>query len=286
MGTFDEPFMGRVQQDEIRVRLRDGQMIVGSYLTIAGMHFVHVRDGSPQGSVAGPFDAAVVIAVELLRTRDEVVADRRERARGERHIGREPITALDFRWRLESLAEAVAREPESKRKWELETQFDELADAIVLARSKRRWMLGEAKWKRHSNEPPTRVDLSGGDLSTANRFEPPRDWDFDPDPRRRRARRPIPPHVANDPKSIRNVLKALSAAGFNARRSVTSAVGDDSADVLIDFPGGKADGRFTATASRLANGDMEWTRPAWEGDTRAPGLRAAPGPSPRRISGR
>jgi hypothetical protein len=78
-----DPFAGRVQQDLLRVEMADGSTLEGSFLTQAGMAFVHVRDGSVHGRVEGPIDAASVRRVVLLRDRDSIVEERRIRRLGE-----------------------------------------------------------------------------------------------------------------------------------------------------------------------------------------------------------
>jgi hypothetical protein len=85
-----------------------------------------------------------------------------------------------------------------------------------------------------------------------------------------RRRRPVrPPHVAGDPVSTHNMLVALRKAGFEARVSIVGELTDDRADILVDFPGGKGDGRFLALGARNPHGRMEW-RHLWQGNgTRA-----------------
>jgi hypothetical protein len=54
-------------------------------------------------------------------------------------------------------------------------------------------------------------------------FARPRPQDFDPDPKVRRRRPPLPASVRRDPWSVPNMLAALKAAGLDARLNL---VGD------------------------------------------------------------
>lgn len=140
-----------------------------------------------------------------------------------------------------------------------------MADEIELAQTKRAWMIAVASWYTHSNQEPTKLDLSGGCMTTAQGFQRPRPQDFDPDRKVRRARVPVPEHVKNDPRSTRNMVKALNAAGFKARASVLSEITDDTAGLLVDFPGGKRKGRFSLDGKRNPQGRMTWTF-HWDGN--------------------
>ena len=125
-----------------------------------------------------------------------------------------------------------------------------------------------ARWAKFSNKEPTKIDLSGGDMTSAARFVRPRPQDFDPDPKLRRAAVKYPPEITSDPRSAPNMLKALRAAGFNARPSVLGETDFVArADLLVDFPGGKEKGRFALLGGRRKNGLWAW-RFGWEGRTR------------------
>jgi hypothetical protein len=259
------PFEGRDPDDVVRLVLADGTRREGSYMHQAGMHFLHERDGSMGGHVSGPYTAADVVSVTVLRTREEVRADRMERKLGDPVPGTVRRTRDGYEARLELLARMVASTGDRRRRDQIECQFDRLADEIQLAKTKRAWMIAVARWARHSNETPTKIDLSGGDATSAERFQRPRPQDFDPDVKVRRARVPIPPHVLADPRSTVNMVKALRAAGFNARASIYGEVTHDAADLLVDFPGGKEKGRFSLTGSREPDGSMRWSA-MWDGN--------------------
>ena len=261
-----------VARDVVRLAMKDGSAIEGSYLTQAGMHFVHVRDGTPIGKVLGPVDPDEVASFALLKGRDEVVAEIAERRMGEPVPGKLVETRDGFQARLERLAAAAAAAPDFRRRLEIEAQFDDAADRIQLARTKRNWMLAEAKWRRHSNEEPDRLEMAGGDLTVAARFQRPRPQDFDPDPAMRRRRVPLPDHVASDPRSPHNMMKALRSAGFLARPSLLSELTFDAVDLLVDFPGGKKDGRFLVRGKRGPDGAMRWSM-SWEGGDSSAAMR-------------
>lgn len=76
-------FEGYSHQDLLRVVLADRTVMQGSYQHIAGMNFLHIRDGSPMGRIEGPLDPHLVAEIQLLATKDEIHAERKSRLRGE-----------------------------------------------------------------------------------------------------------------------------------------------------------------------------------------------------------
>lgn len=263
--TPANPFAGCVQQDFLRVQFTDGSTMEGSFLAQAGMAFLHVRDGSMNGRVEGPIDASSVSRVILLKGRDELFEERRIRKLGEPVPGTLRRTRDGYEARLDALARAAAMVPIGRRRDEIEAQFNLVADEISLAKTKRHWLLAVSRWSRFSNRSPSKWDLSGGDMTSAERFSRPRPQDFDPDPKVRRARVPVPPHVSSDPRSVPNMIKALRTAGFHARPSIVGETTFEEADLLVDFPGGKQKGRFGLLGRRNAAGTMIW-RHEWEGN--------------------
>jgi hypothetical protein len=265
------PFAGRVQQDQLRVDMTDGSSLTGSFLTQAGMAFLHVRDGSVHGRVEGPIDPAAVRRVVLLKGRDEIVEERRLRKLGDLVPGTLRKSREGYEARLDALARAAAMAT-GRRRDEIEAQFDLVADEISLAKTKRNFMLAAARWNRFSNREPTKMDLCGGDMTSAERFSRPRPQDFDPDPKIRRARVPIPPAIAADPRSVPNMMKALRAAGFRALPSIVGETTFEEGDLLVDFPGGKEKGRFALIGRRNPSGNMAW-RALWEGNSSRADMR-------------
>ena len=268
------PFAGRSAGDVVRVVLREGGEVEGELLLIGGMRFVSVAGGPlGTGRCEGPFRGDDVASLTVLRTRAEVQDDRRTRRMGEPVPGTVRRTRDGYEARLELLARLAAATADPRRRDQVECQFESLADEIALARTKRAWMLAVARWARHSNREPEKIDLSGGDMSMADRFQRPRPQDFDPDPVVRRRRPVRPPHVASDSRSTHNMRAALRAAGFRVRVSVLGEATDDVADLLVDFPGGKEEGRFMVVGRRGPDGMMAW-RHSWDGNgSRADGIR-------------
>lgn len=264
------PFVGCRQQDVLVVTLADGRELRGSFLSQAGMAFIHCKDGSIIGKVEGPFTEEEVSSVKVVKTRDEVVEDRRERLLGDRFPGREPVTRDDYEYRLESLVKAAFRE-EGERRAQLLRQFEETADRVALAKSKRVWMIRAGDWATRSNSPPSLADLWFSDVASPSMISRPRPQDFDPDPRERRKRVPLPKEAVDDPLSVPNMLSRLRAAGFDA---VISLAGDpvwERAVVQIDLGPGRSM-RFNAHAARDAEGRIAW-KLNWGGNDSASALK-------------
>lgn len=264
--TIEALFKGCQPQDQIEMILADGRKLVGAFMTQAGMYFIHARDGGVHGKVHGPFADGEVTSVSVLKDRETIFNERFERSRGEPVAGTLRRTREGYEARLDTLARAAALAT-GKRRHQIELQFHDLAEELQLARTKRNHLLVVARWALISNREPTKLDLSGGDMTSAARFVRPRPQDFDPDPKVRRAAVRYPAEIMADPTSPPNMLKALRAAGFNARPSVLGETDSVSrADLLVDFPGGKEKGRFALLGGRRKDGTFAW-RFAWEGRT-------------------
>ena len=260
----------------VRLTLADNQVLTGHYTSRVGLHFLHRtgRDLPLVGEVTGPYGPGDVLAVEVVRTRAQVLADAYVRLHGERVPGREPVTRDDHEHRLQVLAVAVAAAHDDwQRQMQLHRQFREAADRIGLAPGKRAWLLNAAAWARRSNAPPTMADLWVDAVASPSCLARPRPQDFDPDPRARRRRADLPAHVVSDPHSIPNMLHALRAASLQAR---TTRLGDppwDRGHLQIEMPV-KGRSRFVAIAERDRQGRMAW-RVVWDGnhDSKAGRLR-------------
>ncbi|GJD90917.1 hypothetical protein BHAOGJBA_4461 [Methylobacterium hispanicum] len=260
-----DPFVGRDDQDELLVRFVDGRRIEGSLMRVAGMTFLQVRDGTMMGHAEGPFDPSEIASIAVLRTRQEVFDARYERQRGDPVPGQLVRTRDGYETRLDRLAKAAAYAEDGRRRRQIRAQFDDVADEIALAKTKRNWLMSVASWYRYSNQEPTKIDLSGGCMTTAMTFQRPRPQDFDPDPKVRRARVPVPEQVAADPLSTWNMMRVLRSFGYDARASVLGDVTWDAAGLLVDFPGGREKGRFSVEGKRDASGAMTWTY-FWDGN--------------------
>ena len=173
----------------MRLTLAGGQTLTGHYTSRVGLHFLHRtgRDLPLIGEITGPYGPGDVLAVEIVQTRAEVLADAYVRLHGERVPGREPVTRDEHEQRLQVLAGAVAAASDDwQRQMQLHRQFREAADRIGLAQGKRTWLLNAAAWARRSNAPPTMADLWVNAVASPSCLARPRPQDFDPDPRARR----------------------------------------------------------------------------------------------------
>lgn len=255
-------------QDALRLALEDGTEILGSHIMQAGMHFLHVRDGSIYGTVAGPFSPQQ--AVERTATRSEILRDRKARLRGAPFPGRAPETREDFAYRLELLARAIASETGDARRQELRYQFEDVADTICLATAKRTWLLAAGRFALTSNTPPTLRDLWFDDVASPSLIRRPRPRDFDPDRAERAKRDPAPPEVLAEPRSVPNMLSALRSRGLKA---VIALAGDpvyDRARIQVDLAPGRLT-RFDLDAERVG-GVTSW-RCRWAGNDSAAARR-------------
>ena len=255
----------------VSLTLADGRTLTGAYTSRVGLHFLHRtgRDLPLIGEVSGPYQPGDVLAVEVVRTRAQVLADAYVRLHGERVPGREPRTRDEHEQRLQALASAVAAANDGwQRQMQLHRQFREAADRIGLAQGKRTWLLNAAVWARRSNRPPTMADLWVDAVASPSCVARPHPQDFDPDPLVRR-RTALPAHVCADPWSIPNILHALRAASLKAR---TTRLGDppyDSGHIQIEMPI-RGRSRFVAIAHRNEHGRMAW-RWLWDGNDSAAG---------------
>ena len=86
-----------------------------------------------------------MVAVEVVRTRAQVLNDAYVRLHGERVPGREPHTRDEHEQRLQVLAGAVAAAGDDwQRQMQPHRQFHEAADRIGLTAGKRTWLLNAA----------------------------------------------------------------------------------------------------------------------------------------------
>lgn len=251
----------------VRLTLADGQVLTGHYTSRVGLHFLHRtgRDLPLIGEVTGPYGPGDVLAVEVVRTRAQVLADAYVRLHGERVPGREPVTRDEHEHRLQVLARAVAdAETDWQRQMQLHRQFREAADRIGLAQGKRTWLLNAAAWARRSNAPPTMADLWVDAVASPSCLARPRPQDFDPDTQARRRRIALPAHVRADPWSIPNILHALKAASLKVRVVRLGDPPHDAGHIQIDMPI-KGRSRFVAIAKRDRHGRMAWGV-VWDGN--------------------
>lgn len=260
------------EQDVVSIVTNDGDAFTGSYLTQARMHFVSIRNPVSMllNKVLGPFTDDDVQSIDIVKGRDEVLEDRHDRLRGERHPGREPVTREDYEYRLAVLAKAVAA-AEGQRRDQLERQFNDVADRISLARAKRQWMISAGRYALKSNSPPELADIWMSDVASPSLLARPRDQDFDPDPVVRRRKLPLPPEATDDPRSVPNVIRAMKAAGLNASVQLAGDPAWARAVVQIDLGPGRTM-RHLADARRGPDGTIVWSL-RWGGNDSRPGVR-------------
>ena len=251
----------------VRLTLASGQVLTGAYTGRVGLHFLHRtgRDLPLIGEVTGPYRPGDVLAVEVVRTRAQVLEDVHVRLHSERVPGREPRTRDEHEQRLRVLAAAVAAAGDDwQRQMQLHRQFREAADRIGLAQGKRTWLLNAAAWARRSNKPPTMADLWVDAVASPSCLARPRPQDFDPDPRVRRRRTALPPFVRADPFSIPNILHALRAASLKARATRLGDPPHDAGHIQVEMPI-KGRSRFVAIGQRDEHGRMAWQW-VWDGN--------------------
>ncbi len=231
------PFAGRETDEILQVTMKDGTVAIGKYWMLGGMHLLQQPDPTSfMGATNfGPMKPEDVGEVLVLKDKARVREEHHERTRGERFPGPEPKTRDDLRYRLEILARAVIKETDWRRRYQLEMQFHDCADRVEMARSKRAWVMAEAKWYLNHNRPPEMADLWCADVASPSLFQKPRDQDFDPDPTQRRKRVPYPADVAIDPLSVPNVMKALKRLGCAAYISLAAEQVYDKARICINF---------------------------------------------------
>jgi hypothetical protein len=254
----------------VRFTLADCRTLTGHYTSRVGLHFLHRtgRDLPLIGEVSGPYQPGDVIAVEVVRTRAQVLEDAYVRLHGERVPGREPRTRDEHEERLQVLAVAAASD-DWQRQMQLHRHFREAADRIGLTQGKRTWLLNAAAWARRSNAPPTMADLWVDAVASPSCRARPCPQDFGPDPQVRR-RTALPPHIRADPWSIPNILHALRAASLKARATRLGDPPHDAGHIQIEMPI-KGRSRFVAIAQRDERGRMAW-RWVWDGNQSKAGL--------------
>lgn len=108
--TTHDPWAACEERAVVRLTLASGQTLTDSYTSRVGLHFLHRtgRDLPLIGEVSGPYQPGEVLAVEVVRTRAQVLEDVYTRLPGDRVPGREPRTRDEHEQRLQVLAGAVA----------------------------------------------------------------------------------------------------------------------------------------------------------------------------------
>lgn len=195
----------------------------GPVLAVAGMRYIQDETHRRAWSMPTILDLAGddVESIVVLETADEISERRARAARGELVFPDQPGNAMEIEDALDHLAALIAREPDKRiirgRQRQLRAQFDDIADQIEMASSKRKYVLTRA--------------LTGGDFHPWETRDPlvyrigtvrplPADFEIDPSLRRDRARR-LEESVrifGEAEREVRCLLSALRADGFDVRR--------------------------------------------------------------------
>ena len=233
----------------VRVTLADGSSITGTLRSAGGQRWIDQgSDGSEVVLLHG--DPLTVMRASKGDQRDPVVkfevtkptegADaKKARIQGEQIITTQPTTAEEYEAALWKLAEAMHdadpnrfkiladqdygdRLARSRRRMQIERQFDDLADQIKLAKAKRRWMIANAVPHREGKP------LSPGDGFSS----PPKPTDFSPDPAVRATRTPRPvesyPTQAQLQEQVRGAEAAIrrTKPGSKNRKAAETTLAD------------------------------------------------------------
>jgi hypothetical protein len=260
------------EQDVVSLVTKDGETILGSYLTQARMHFLSIKnpESALLNKVLGPFKDDDIVSIEIVKDRETILEERFERLRGDPLPGRDPVTRDDFEYRLTVLSKAVASS-EGTRRDQLLRQFNDVADRISLARSKREWILAAGRYSLKTNKPPELADLWMADVASPSLMSRPRAQDFDPDPTLRRKRVTLPDEAIRDERSVPNVLRQMKAQGLKASIQLAGDPAWERAVIQIDLGPGRSM-RHLAEARRGQSGKIEWSL-RWGGNDSRPGLR-------------
>ncbi len=207
-------------------RVEDGVEIhtaEGPVLAVAGMRYI--QDETHRRAWAMPtildLSGADVESVVVLESADEIARRRARNARGDLVFLDPPTDSTELEDALYHLAALIAREPDRRiirgRQRQLRAQFDDTADLVSLASTKRQYILTRA--------------LTGCDFHPWETRDPrvfrigtvrPLPADFEPGliARRDRARR-LEESVrifGEAEREVRRLLSALRARGFDVRR--------------------------------------------------------------------
>ena len=203
----------------LEITSRDGNTVEGIIKDTQGATWAECSDGAtillytPWGAV----DLSVIAAARILKSAEQVAAERAARKFGEEAYP--PTTTRDgHEETLYTLAADIAdlaRETHQggfaletiRRKMQLEAQFDRLADSISLAKTKRRYIRATSTRRRAGERIPRPAEIAGGPMEEAL-YNVPKPQDFDPDPATRNRRWPRPALDYNTRAEVQSSLNA------------------------------------------------------------------------------
>jgi hypothetical protein len=209
--------------DQVRLTLKDGTIVEGELRSAQGI-FNYVETGAKEtytlSPKLSPAEVAAVKTVEVTRRAHEVFAEREAKKFGEWLVNPNPQTRDEIREALLTLGKAIKRHAEAKpagfgedtmrhsrRSYQLHAQFDQLADTVELAKTKRKYLCSYAE-SYEAGSPRRRSEFELlGDLDSMGRYVVPKPSDFDPDVKARRARSPRLPEDYHDLEVLRGSLR-------------------------------------------------------------------------------
>jgi 2'-5' RNA ligase len=189
----------------LRVTLQDGTVIEGNYNNAQGNGFIRDTKTNEYRVLTGPAMGPKeqdnpVTKVEMLRDGLDVQAEQDGRKFGEPAY-KQPKTRDEYENTLFDLAlKATTRsenydQAEARRSFQLQAQFDRLADEIQLSKVKRRYILAQAARRARGEPLQNPNEFAEGPIDSL-RYGVPRSSDFDPDAEKRtKNRAPLPPHA-------------------------------------------------------------------------------------------
>lgn len=195
----------------------------GAVRAIAGRHFLLADSHRTawRRSACLDLDPKYLASVVVVETAEQVAARRAEQARGEKVYDRRPSSPADLQRQLDTLAEMIALEEDTRiiggRKRQLERQFDEIADLVSLAKTKRTYILTRAIVGSDFHPWLTRHErvFRNGTVRPL-----PADFEFDQSLKiDREARLQQSIHIFGEAeRETRNIASALRALGYDVRR--------------------------------------------------------------------
>ncbi len=218
---------------QVEITYRDGSTVQGTIKDTQGATWAECSDGAtillftPWGDV----DLSVIAAARILKSADQVAAERAARKFGVEAYP-PPTTRDGHEETLYALAADIAdlaRETHQggfaletiRRKMQLEAQFDRLADSISLAKTKRRYIRATSTRRRAGEPMPRPAEIAGGPMEEAL-YSVPKAQDFDPDPITRAKRWPRPAldyHTrAEVQSSLDGALRKLAQKRISAKK--------------------------------------------------------------------
>lgn len=212
-------------------------------------------------------DADNILSLHRLQTASEIKCARKVAARGDVVFTKNPLTARDIEEQLSTLAEMTLQQGDDRtgkrRKEQLKHQFNDIADLVEMAKTKRNYIFARARLDVDFN-PWTWPD----DRVYRNETVRPLPSDFEIDPLRRKDRpRRLDEAVrifGEAEREVRRIASHLRARGFDVRRPHPNAQ-----ELRVRMTSGKARADFTVSCSKNGLWEISQTPPQNKTQTRA-----------------